>query len=325
MKLLRFETENLRGVADGQYSFAHPHTGVPFDTVYIAGPMAAGKTSFLQAIALVKEHVAGYGAALDPRAFLRAGESNGRLCLSLLLNETELERAQLSEPVQQLEMRLSGVPADVNEQLRGWLRVYTHDPQFGKLTIFPADRQLSLPSWGAAEPMPSEMTEARLCLSSDAEKYRGVAPWLREQFVAAAAATGGELRAGGILTAEQVNHSMATFAERFASLVPHLRVHGLSEDGGAVLFVRQDGSRLRLEELSSGERDGLLFAATHCRLGLNASVVLVDRPALWVPHGDHTRWLAALGNLGKDNQVIAASTSPLLLSSVSPAQVIQLG
>ncbi len=324
MKIVRIETEGLRGVADGVYSFAHPHTGTPFDVSYVTGPIASGKTTLLRAIATAKEHAAGYAPSSDPRELLRPLASNGRLTLVLLLNDDERRLADLGDPVQQLQIRLSGARAEIEPRLGRLLRVYSHDASHGLITLLPANRHMRLPQWAAPEPPPDISAEARLCLSDDEDKYRALAPWLHQKLVGDASTTTARLRDGGLLSNSQAQNSLAPFSRGLAALCPDLRLRGLSENGEHVALVRRSGEIVALHELSRGELDAVLLAATHQRLGLNNSVVLIDRPALWTSYDDHVRWMAELMQLGEGNQVIAATTTPALLGNATAQQVVRL-
>jgi len=79
-----------------------------------------------------------------------------------------------------------------------------------------------------------------------------------------------------------------------------------------------------LERLSAFEQQGVLFAASFWRTGLEHSVVLVDEPELHVHPREHARFLRAIVGLGTDNQVIVATGSSALLRDASPSQIIDL-
>jgi energy-coupling factor transporter ATP-binding protein EcfA2 len=325
MKIAHIKTENLRGVRDGAYSFTHANTGQPFDIVFITGPMASGKTTLLEAIAMAKERAGSYGTPVDARAFLKRGASNGSVRLSLLLDEGERQRAELREPVQVIDVPLGGAPPlNVHPQLRALLAEYSHTTDIGKWEYFPANRRLE-PAWAwGEEPPPDEAAEARLRLSRASDKYRGVAAWLRERVLDDATQLDKTLANRGLVSVAERPTSLAPFAFGLAKLCPQLRFSGLGPDARTPWFERVDGHGVPIDALSDGERDAVLVVATHARIGLTGSVVLIDRPELHVAASAQSAWLRATAQLG-DNQIIAATTSETLLRETTGAEVVRLG
>ncbi|HHH27298.1 MAG TPA: hypothetical protein ENK57_02970 [Polyangiaceae bacterium] len=322
MKLLRLHLEHCRDLPDGDYTFAKPD-GSPHERVVITGPSASGKTTILQAIAMVKECVAGYGPQHDPRAFLRAGEGTGIARLTLLLDEAERQRADTREPVVTLEVRLSGGLGEPPPPgVRKLLSRYRHDPDVSLVDYLPDDRELPVVPFELATP--TERDEARLRLSARPRKYEGVAAWLREALLLEASRAAAELREQGIALAPPTGGPpLDAFRDDLATLCPWLRLTGLDHDGRHLVFERRNGSRPTLATLSAAERDAVLLAANRPRLGLRRSIVLFDRPDLHAHPGDQGRWLDVL--VQGDNQLIIASSSPAILEAVSPDQVITLG
>lgn len=76
--------------------------------------------------------------------------------------------------------------------------------------------------------------------------------------------------------------------------------------------------------MSDSELQGFLFAGAFTWLGLNRSLVLIDTPELFIHPDDHARFFQAICDLGKDNQIIAATSSPAILASVSADQILDL-
>ena len=309
MKLLRVTLDKVRNLADGVYDLAHA-TGTPHDIVLITGPTASGKTTFLEVIALAKELYAPYGSVPDPRPFLRQGEPNGRVELTLALSDQERELAGMDDPIALLEVRLAGSPPwEPNAKLVELLSRYSHDSEHGKFAYFPANRRLD-PAWELGqEPPPNEAAEGRLRLSKDPRKYRGVGSWLRAGLVGDALTADAQLRASGMVVASQASGALAEFRDAIATLCPSLRLGGSLADASlshadAIWFERRDGRRSFLGELSAAEQDAVLLCATFCRVGLAHSVALIDRPDLH--KDDAVVWLRALRGLAPDNQLIAA-------------------
>jgi predicted ATP-dependent endonuclease of OLD family len=91
-----------------------------------------------------------------------------------------------------------------------------------------------------------------------------------------------------------------------------------------VRFRCRDGEIVDLDELSASERQAVLFGVTFLRSGVHRSLVLIDSPELHQHPSRHADFFASLCTLGRDNQIIAATTSPELLGSVRADQVIDL-
>ena len=83
MKILRIVAEGFRGLADGEYVLAPGEP--PTRVVVVEGPPASGKTSLLQAIALVKELVGAYGPLPAAERVVRSGAKAARLEATWLL------------------------------------------------------------------------------------------------------------------------------------------------------------------------------------------------------------------------------------------------
>jgi len=323
MKLLRLHLKHCRDLPDGDYPFTQPD-GSPHDRVVITGPSASGKTTLLQAIAMVKECMAGYGPQHDPRAFLRQGEGTGAARLTLLLDETERQRADTREPIVTLEVRLSGGLGEPPPPgVKKLLGRYRHDPDIPLVDYLPASRDL--PITPVDVPPPTERDEARLRLAARPRKYEGVVPWLREALLAEASRAAAKLRDEGLAIGApgQGDTPLDAFRDNLATLCPWLRLTGLDHAGRDPVFERRNGSRPTIATLSSAERDAVLLATNGPRLGLRRSVLLIDRPDLHAHPADQNRWLDVLAQ--EDNQLLIATSSPAILDSVSPGQVINLG
>jgi hypothetical protein len=310
MKLLRVVTENVRNLPDGEYPFADRTSGEPLPVVIVSGPMASGKTSLLEAIAMAKERAAAYGAPPDVRRFLRRGAAEGRVVLTLRLDESE-RRASDGDPIAEIDVCLAGPRPALAPKLAKLLSSYSHAPS-GKMEYFPAQRRLDAVRSNDAEP--DELEEAHLRLRSDASKYRGVVPWLRARLRDDARELGARLSSGGFVTASDAPDSLTPLRRALEAMCPRLRLAGLGADGEPG-FVRDDGSQASLAELSDAEKDALLLATTFQRIGLDHSIVLLDRLELHAHPEDQRRWLTALGALGRDNQLVVATSSDVLLST----------
>ncbi|MCA9619489.1 MAG: hypothetical protein KC731_10705 [Myxococcales bacterium] len=321
MKLLRLYLESCRNLPDGDYLFTR-RDGVPFDRIVITGPTASGKTTLLEVIAMVKENTAGYGGGVEPRSFLRDGESGGLARLTLLLDPAEMQRAETREAVVTLEVRLSGGLGPAPPRgVRELLRRYRHGEEHPKLDYLPATRCLPIDQIDL--PPPSLLDEGRLRLSKAPRKYEGVVPWMRQLLLEEATDAARRLGSEGLLLAPVTAEGpLARLRQKIADLCPSLRLVDLADDRRTPRFERRDGTHRPLDQLSDAERDAILLAANAVRIGLRRSVVLLDRPELHAHDADVTRWLDVLG---ADNQLIVATTSPTVRRSVSEAQAIDLG
>lgn len=326
MKIKKLVTRGARGVPDGSYSFCRPD-GTPHDTVFVTGPVGAGKTSFLELVAAAKESIGAYGRAPDPGAYLRRGAREGWIEATWLLTSDEARRAGLSDPEHTARFDLGGAPAPApSPRLREVFARCFHAPTHGKFEYFPANRRLSSGPTPAALPPLSESAEAALRLTKDPDKYAYSRAWLFERGRGDAFAAVEAVSASGVLLRGAEPDSLAAVKRSVAALAPHLRLLGVLDRAGKpkVMFRRVEGTEVELDELSDGEHQAVLFAVTFARLGLSSSVVLVDYPELFQSPDRHAPFVSALRSLGTDNQLVLATTSERLLSAAAREQVISL-
>lgn len=327
MKLCEIQIENARGVPDGRFAFADRATGAPLDVILITGGPASGKTALLEAIAVAKETAGSYGPHVEPATWLRPGKSSGRIEACWTLSESERLRAGLDSTERVTVLPLGeATRAEVDPGLRRLFATYSRDPHQGKFEYFPANRRLSGPSWKPPAAPSSEAAEGRLRLTRDPDKYAGLRRLFHDLTLADASRLTALLDAQGVALRTQRPDSLAPFKEAIAALLPDLRLAAveLGERGPRIWFLRRDGRRVELDELSESEQQGVLFAVTFQRLGLHHSVILIDSPELHLHPREHSRFVGRLLELGRGNQIIAATTSTELLKSVRPEQVIDL-
>jgi energy-coupling factor transporter ATP-binding protein EcfA2 len=297
--------------------------------VLVTGPSASGKSSLLDAIAAVKESAGPYGTPPDAAALGRSSGSSGRIEATWLLSADEVRRAQLGGAtwVTTLPIGPKAPAPNRDPKLASVLGQYFHEPSHGKFELFPANRRLIVdgPPRGVVPPL-SERAEARLRLGRAPDKYACVRSWLVDLGVADGMRIAGRVAGRGVLLKRDVPDSLASVKRGIAELAPHLRMIGVEERGGrhAVLFQRADGAEVELEALSDSEQQAVLFAAVFRRIALSRSIVLIDQPELFFHPDDHTRVLHALGGLGEDNQIFAATTSEGILREAAPHQIIRL-
>jgi hypothetical protein len=100
------------------------------------------------------------------------------------------------------------------------------------------------------------------------------------------------------------------FATHLAALSPTCRyVRGPAGEGIPRCLQSRDGGPVTPGELSDGEADAVIFAATSVAIGLDRSIVFVDRPELHLV--DLPSLVSGLSALGRDNQLFLASRADL--------------
>lgn len=329
MKLVQLQVEGVRGLPDGSHSFASRATGAPLDLILITGAPGRGKTTLLEAIVTAKETAGSYGAHVDVAGLLRRGTSTGRIEARWEVTATEQQRAGLAKVQSVSVLSLGEAPRrDVDPGLRRLFSTYSRDPSHGKFEYFPANRRLL----GAATrppsaSSPSDAAEGRLRLTRDPDKYAGLRRLFHDLTLADASRLSQLLDIQGIALRTRQPDALAPYKEAIAALLPDLRLASveLGERATRVWFQRRDGARVELDELSDSEQQALLFAVTFRRLGLDHSVILIDTPELHLHPRRVAPFFGRLVELGRDNQIIAATTSAELLATVRPEQVIDLG
>lgn len=327
MKLARLTTENIRGLPDRDYVFSD-RTGAPLDTVLITGGAGSGKTTLLEAIGAVKEAIGSYGAPQSPARLRRAGATRARIDVVWSLSPAERASADLAT----LDLAATWNIGDGDSRVdcaapaRRMFAAYSHAEDQGKFEYFPANRRLDRPPALAAGSAPTVAAEGRLRLTDDPEKYGGLRRHFGDLARAQAAQVMAALDAQGIAMRTQHADALSPYKEAVAALLPSLRLLRIepAERSIRVLFQRRDSLVLELSELSESERQAVLLAATFRRLGLHHSVVLIDTPELHQHPSRHAELFAGLCALGRDNQIIAATSSAELLASARPDQVIDL-
>lgn len=326
MKLVRLALENYRGVPDGEHVFTHPVTGAALDTVHVAGPASSGKTSFLEAIVALKESVGAYGPPPDQARLLRKGASAGRIRGTFRLTAEEAMIAEVEERDVEATLELGGdAPPSLSEPgLRALFERYSHDPATGKLEYFPANRRLAT---RGGDPVPSLLREASMRPSAHPDKYGFLESALIDLALSDGMKTLEEATAKGILLRSDARDSLTPYRRDFAALCPNLRLLGVEARalGPALVFVRRDGVRLALDELSDSEKQAFLFAVTFRRIGLSRSIVLLDQPELYLHADAQLRFTRALAGLGADNQIFFATGSSEVTRTAASHEIIKLG
>lgn len=327
MKLLRLALQNFRGVPDGEYPFTDQRTGAPLEAVLVTGGPASGKTSFLEAIAVLKETVGGYGPPPDARRLVRHGRAAGRIEGTWLLTPEEQRRSGLGDSSWPTSMGLGDRAGDVerDDKLARFLSQYFREATHGKVEYVPSRRHVALPGRAAAPPI-SEQAEGRQRPARDPGKYAPLLAWLTDAARGNLAELGQIVEQRGVARRVGLPDSLAPVKKAIAGLAPQLRLLGLDagDSASGLAFARATGERLSFEDLSDSEHQAVLFAVLFARIGLGHSIVLVDTPELFIHPTAQTSFFQSILALGEDNQIVAATSSSALLDAAVPRQIIRL-
>ena len=300
MKIQRATFLGVRGVTDVTLELTDPRTNAPHGLVIFTGPSGSGKTRILEAMIAAKEAIGAFGPMTPGEPWIGAG-SAAKIHLTFLLDEGERTFADTSSPSMEAEVIFMEERARVEaeEGLRALLERYSHDPAQGKLEYFPATRGIPRhPPYGGLG-----VAEQRIARpAKDPRKYGFVVSFLR--------------------TLEFNRVAAEAFAARLAALSPTCRyVARPLEDAEPRCLQSRGGPPVTPAELSDGEADAVLFAATAVVIGLDHSIVFVDRPDLHLD--DSVRLLGGLSALGQDNQLFIAS-GPELAAAAVGARLVPL-
>lgn len=317
MYLLHLETENVLGLADGRYDFGKPRRGVLTQATAIHGPSGAGKTSLLAAIVFGRELLGGYGAPEKPETLLRSGAKRGRLRIVFELDEAEIasgkpedgEAQESSDPARRVDLEVdlaAGAPAPpVSKAHRTLFGRFGEPSARGALEYFPDNRVLDVV--GSRTDLEQEK---RRRPSRAAQKYAGLAPWLRALAARATPSTREDL--------------LSRLRAALEHLAPGLELRGLSGEETPELVFDFGGAEIPLPNLSSSQRQAVLIAGTVVRFHLETGLILLDQPELSLHSDDHERFVRALAEVAPEAQFIFATGSSGVLAAVPRAQRIQL-
>jgi hypothetical protein len=288
MKVLALQAIGIEGVPDGSYAFADA-SGGPAEVVVVAGRPASGKTRLLELLLLVRELIAPTNDEADEEAWVRLGGSSARVIVTFWLEEHERKKLGYATPTVVVELVLGAdpelvAPVEPDPGLVFLLESYDHTPDTIKLEYFAESRRLDV---GGGSIALEAQSQKPYRTSKDPRKFSFIPDYLRSL------------------------QSEREAAERFERL---LRVFSPA--------LTLDRLRAGLESLSSSERDALLLSATSSLVSLSHSVVLVDRPDLYIR--DEARMLRGLLSLGRSNQLFVTSYSSQLFRAAESCCVIDL-
>lgn len=90
------------------------------------------------------------------------------------------------------------------------------------------------------------------------------------------------------------------------------------------IFESFNGKKVKLKELSAGEKN-LFYRSSYLKMmNLNESILLIDEPEVSLHPAWQQKILGLYKNAGRNNQVVIATHSPFILSSVEPKSLFLL-
>jgi hypothetical protein len=302
MKISQLKLRGVAGVPDLECDFISPATGRPHDLVVISGPEAAGKTRLTELLVAVLEVIAPYEGIVRASDWYADASRGARVELDLWLDDAGVDGpAATAQAV--VDFTANGVSFGIDRAFARRLAQYDHDPAHGKREYFPEDRQRS---WGARADGLSAIEQSLLRSSKDPQKYSFVPRFLAELRTDAA--------------------RRESFARGLEVLSPTVRFTGAKRgDDPTACFTNLSRAGIAYDGLSSSETDAVLIAATAALIGLNHSVVFLDRPELHVSADRLGAWVQSLASLGVDNQWFVATSEARLGAAVDRSQHISLG
>ncbi len=298
MRIHSVQCIGVEGVRDGEYAFTDA-TGRPADVVVVAGPVASGKTRLLELLLLIRNVLAPTNDEADEDSWVRLGGRSARVLVNFWLDENERATVGHAEAIVATETILSPDPELVGEVepdagLCFLLDRYDHSDQSSKFEYFAESRRLDV---GGGSMSLSEETQKKFRTSKDPRKFSFIPDFLSS------------------LKLDQ--EAARRFEQSLASFSASCRLSG--KDGRLSSSGRTVSS---LDELSSSERDAVMFSAVASLVRLSQSVIFVDRPDLYIR--EQHRVLAGLSSFGVSNQLFVTSYAPDLFASVESRCVISL-
>ena len=261
---------------------------MPHSLVVLSGPAASGKTRMIEALIAAKEAIRPYGPMATGAPWIRSGNAS-KIRVTFHLDEGERDFAGSASATLDSEVIFyrDKVSAEADEGLKAVLGRYAHNPSFGKVDYFPAERRIPMfpPFAGTSS---GEQRIGRL--AKDQRKYGFVLPFLR--------------------SLEQDGARRERFATTLSALSPSCRyVTDTSGDAIPRCFSSRGGEPATVAQLSHGESDAVIFAATAAMIGLDHSLIFIDRPD--IHHEEVEPLLESLRALGRDNQLFVTGGARL--------------
>jgi energy-coupling factor transporter ATP-binding protein EcfA2 len=297
MKILSVSFHGVPGLPDAQFDLSR--NGDPAELVLVTGPAASGKTAFLEAIAEAKESIAAYGGR-PGRRMTRLDRKTSKVTIDWWLDEDERVIAGGGErrPSEALFGAVDAGPDTAwDEGLRMLLSRWSVEAP--KVEYFHALRRMSAPPF----PSSARVSPSARLTATDA-KFEGLHGAIVESALGIAAETEPPTRA-------------RRFERAFEALCRTRRFRGVARrpEGSYAAFDQAAGGPwVALHELSASEHQAALFAAAFSLLDIDRSTVLIDTPELGLHPDAAEDFLRGIASLGRNNQLIVATTSQEILT-----------
>lgn len=303
MKVLDVQTLGVRALRDGAYRL-HPGPGAESHVTLVTGPVSAGVTTLLEAVAFTAARLRPGGIVPDAEDVIRTGTSSAEIRTTWWLDPAERAAGGVREEMIPAEVRFRrGAlgPADGDPALLSMMARYDHRHETAKVVLIPARRvtDSAIPLFADFE---AEQRHTHLFGSPD--RFAGLP--------AALARLG-----GGHGDKARFDDARRLFDE----VSPGTRLLGVSGSGQLQFGLRR-GGLLRLAQLGFAERNLFVLAAAVPVMGLGRSVILLDTPELGLGPGLAARCLDVLRGYAPEAQWIVASRDPDVLRG--PGTVVDL-
>ncbi len=296
MKLLAVETIDVRGLANGVYSFAKAPEEA-HERVLITGDSGAGKTRLLEVIVAACELLTIHEPLPEHATLICPENRTSKTILTWLLSASEQATIAAPRPVVTSEIIFGArQPEELDSRIGFLLARYGHDDATPKIEYFSEQRRLDL-GGGSASLDEDAQVQLRATMGPTPRKFSWLPAFLDEL-------------AGDSARAARFGSSLERFSPSCAW------------DATRQTLTSRGRPLRSLRELSASETDAVTLSATAALVGLSGSIVLIDRPDL---HGlDAAHALSGLAGLGADNQLIMATSSPAFAAGFAGA-IIALG
>jgi hypothetical protein len=315
MRLRGISVDGFRGLPDRSFPLVDPGSGKAAALVVVTGPTGSGKTSFLEAIIAAKEKIAAYGPIKPDRDWLRPGATSAKVKTEWEITPAERDRVGATRDVLMAESLFgAAAPVEFDDALLALLGNYESDPEVPKVEYFHASREMSLGGGVDATKLSDGGMDRMFRLGRDNAKYDPLVKFIVAAGLGLDIDDSGKPRPQGRVT------------QAFAKLCTTKKLAGLYRAGDGVFPGFQDsaGRPLGLTQISSGELDALLFAATFVRSGVRNSVVLIDSPELHRSDLEAKLFVEGLMAIEQDNQLIVATRAPSIIGMVPRTALVTL-